>query len=555
MKRRPWPGIVLALSAGACGGGAEPGEAPARAGEPWFEEVAHARGLDFTLASGHDGEHHWMPEIMGGGGALFDADQDGDLDAYLVQGGHLVRAQRRDERHQLFENTGDGHFRDVSAASGAALDAFGMGAAAGDIDGDGDTDLYVTHVGPNALLVNQGGLKFVERSEGVAHPGWGTSTGFFDAERDGDLDLFVANYLDWSFAGELPCLNALSQRDYCSPKNYKTPAMDVFYANDGAGTFSDESEASGIAAKRGTGLGVAFGDLDGNGLLDVFVANDGMANHLWRNLGGRQFREAGLVTGCGVDSSGQEKAGMGVVLCDLDRDLDLDLLVCNLAGESDSVYLNEKGLFTDRTALAGLGPISKPFTRFGVGAFDFDHDGELDLFEATGRVQAASEPPTRDVYAEENLVFRGVGPGKFAELAPRGGVASALVFAARGAIFGDVDGDGGVDVLVVNRDAPAQLLRNVAPKQGGWLGLRVLERGGGAALGATVELQLARGRERHEVASTFSYLSASDPCVHVGLGAEREVREVLVRWVDGAEERFGPLAGDRVHVLRRGAGR
>jgi hypothetical protein len=553
MIRRLWPWVALVLSASACGDAAP--TSPARAGEPWFEDVAGARGLDFTHVSGHDGEHHWMPEIMGGGGALFDADQDGDLDAYLVQGGHLVRERRRGETHQLFENTGGGSFRDVSATSGAALDGYGMGVAAGDADGDGDTDLYVTHVGPNALLLNQGGLKFVERSQGVAHPGWGTSCGFFDADRDGDLDLFVANYLDWSFEGELPCLNALSQRDYCSPKNYKTPAKGVFYANDGAGGFTDESEASGIASKRGTGLGVAFGDLDANGLLDVFVANDGMANHLWKNLGARKFQESALVAGCGVDSSGQEKAGMGVVLCDLDRDLDLDLLVCNLAGESDSVYLNERGLFSDRTALAGLGPVSKPFTRFGVGVFDFDHDGELDLFEATGRVQAASEPTARDVYAEENLVFRGAGPGKFSELAPRGGVAAALVFAARGAIFGDIDGDGSVDVLVVNRDAPAQLLRNVAKKRGSWLGLRVLERSGAAALGATVELPLARGRERHEVASAFSYLSASDPCVHVGLGAEREAPEVLVRWVDGAEERFGPLAASQVHVLRRGTGR
>lgn len=547
-------GLGLVVLTGACGGPAEPAD-PLRAGAPWFEEVARARGLDFTYVSGHDGEHYWMPEIMGGGGALLDADQDGDLDAYLVQGGALERARRRGETHRLFENTGGGHFRDASAGSGAALEGYGMGAAAGDVDGDGDTDLHVTHVGPNALLVNQGALRFVERSGTVAHPGWGTSSGFFDAERDGDLDLFVANYLDWSFEGELPCLNSLSQRDYCSPKNYKTPAKDVFYVNDGSGAFTDESEASGIGAKRGTGLGVAFGDVDANGWLDVFVANDGMANHLWLNRGERRFQESALVAGCGVDSSGQEKAGMGVVLADLDRDLDLDLFVCNLAGESDSVYLNDKGLFADRTALTGLGPVSKPFTRFGVGAFDFDRDGHLDLFEATGRVQAASEPLSADVYAEENLVFRGTGPGKFAEVRPRGGARAALVSAARGAIFGDLDGDGGVDVLVVNRDAPAQLLRNVAAPAGAWLGLRVLERGGGDALGASVFLTRAGGRERYEVASAYSYLSASDPCLHVGLGAEREVPEVLVRWVDGSEERFGPLAAGRVHELRRGTGR
>ena len=556
MRSVPWRLVLASALASACGDGAAPsGDAPRlRPGEAWFEECAVERGLAFSLVSGH-GDEFWMPEIMGGGGALADLDQDGDLDAYLVQGGHLARAQRRGEHHQLFENTGGGQFRDASAGSGTALEGYGMGAAAGDVDGDGDADLYVTHVGPNALLMNQGALKFVERSEGVAHPGWGTSTGFFDAERDGDLDLFVANYLDWSFEGELPCLNSLSQRDYCSPKNYRTPAKDVFYVNDGAGRFVDESEASGIASKRGTGLGVAFGDVDANGWLDVFVANDGMANHLWKNLGARKFQEVGLVSGCGVDSSGQEKAGMGVLLADLDRDLDLDALVCNLAGESDSVYLNEKGLFLDRTATAGLGPVSKPFTRFGVGVVDFDHDGGLDLFIATGRVQAASEPPRSDVYAEENLVFRGVGPGKFAELSPRGGVSSALIAAARGAIFGDVDGDGAVDVLVVNRDAPAHLLRNVVGAKGAWLGLRVLETSGAAALGATVEVTLARETERYEVASAFSYLSASDPCVHVGLGSEAGVTAVKVTWVDGTVEEFGARAAGRVHVLRRGEGR
>jgi hypothetical protein len=246
---------------------------------------------------------------------------------------------------------------------------------------------------------------------------------------------------------------------------------------------------------------------------------------------------------------------MGVVAVDLDRDLDLDVLVCNLAGESDSVYLNEKGLFADRTAVSGLGPVSKPFTRFGVGLVDFDHDGALDLFQATGRVQAASEPPTKDVYAEENLLFRGLSSGKFAEVTPRGGLADASILAARGALFGDVDGDGGVDVLVVNRDAPAQLLRNVVAGRGQWIGLRALERGGREALGATLEVEFARGVERREVASASSYLSASDPCVHVGLGTEREVRAVRVRWVDGTSELFGPFAAGIVHRLARGAGR
>ncbi|HEX6886218.1 MAG TPA: CRTAC1 family protein [Planctomycetota bacterium] len=538
-----------ALALGACGPPrSDPGPDPGA----WFEESAAARGLDFAHHSGHDGSF-WMPEIMAGGAALLDADGDGDLDAYLVQGGRLDPARVGTSAHALFENRGEGRFARAAGGS-ATLPGYGMGVAVGDVDEDGDPDLFVTHVGPNALLQNRGALRLEPVEAGLEDGGWGTSAAFLDAERDGDLDLVVVNYLDWSFAGELPCLNDLSQRDYCSPKNYRTPARSLFYVNEGGGRFRDASEASGIGTKRGNGLGVAVGDVDANGWLDVFVANDGMANHLWKNQDGQRFVEQGLLAGCGVDASGQEKAGMGVVLADLDRDLDLDLLVCNLAGETDSLYLNEQGYFVDRTALSGLAPVSRPFTRFGVGLHDFDQDGELDLFEANGRVQAATSPRTSDVYAEENLLFRGLGAGRFTEVERRGGVREPLVATSRAAAFGDVDGDGAVDVLVVNRDGPAHLLLNRRPGRGSWVLLAVRESSGRDALGATLELALPSGPERREVASASSYLASSDPRVHVGLGAARELARVTVRWVDGVREVFGPLAAERVHELRRGQG-
>lgn len=520
---------------------------------PWFEEVAAERGLVFAHSSGHAGPF-WMPEIMGGGGALLDADGDGDLDAFLVQSGRLAPGAEPRAAHALFENTGGGRFR--SADTVPASRAYGMGVAAGDVDEDGDPDLYVTGVGPNLLLANLGALRFADATEhsGAGNDGWSTSAALLDAERDGDLDLFVVRYLDWSFAGELPCLNALSRSDYCSPKNYRTPARSVLHVNQGGGRFEDASEPSGIAARRGNGLGVAVGDVDGNGWLDVFVANDGTANHLWKNQGGLRFEEAGMLAGCGVDSAGQEKAGMGVVLADLDRDLDLDLLVCNLAGETDSWFVNEQGYFADRTALTGLAPVSRPFTRFGLGVLDFDHDGELDVFEANGRVQSATAPSQSDVYAEENLLFRGLGPGRFSEVQPRGGVAEPLVATSRAAAFGDVDGDGALDVLLVNRDGPAHLLLNRAGGARHWILLRVCESSGRDALGASVELLLPGGPVRREVASASSYLAASDPRVHLGLGSTTVVERATVRWVDGAREAFGPLAADQVHVLRRGAG-
>jgi hypothetical protein len=558
VKAWRWGTLATALFALACKRD-DSSAAPSSVARPWFEELAAERGLAFTHASGHAGPH-WMPEIMGGGAALFDADGDGDLDAYLVQSGRLAPGAEARSTHALFENAGGGRFRSASRMSETR--GYGMGVAAGDVDEDGDPDLYVTHVGPNLLLENQGALRFADATAraGVGYENWSTSAAFFDADRDGDLDLFVANYLDWTFAGELPCLNALSQPDYCSPKNYKTPARSVFFENQGGGRFRDASASSGIAEKRGNGLGVAVGDVDQNGWLDVFVANDGTANHLWRNQGALVFEESGMLAGCGVDTSGQEKAGMGVVLMDLDRDLDLDLLVCNLAGETDSLFQNEKGYFADRTALSGLAPVSRPFTRFGVGAFDFDHDGELDVFEATGRVQSATTPrllggKAGDVYAEENLLFRGLGPALFTELPLRGGVAEPLVATSRAAAFGDVDGDGAIDVLVVNRDGPAHLLRNVAGGAGHWILFSVREASGRDALGASVEFALARGPVRREVASASSYLAANDPRVHLGLGRETVVERVTVRWVDGTREVFGPLAADQVHALHRGSGR
>ena len=546
--------LALPLALAACAREADVG-AKERAGEPWFEEVAAARGLVFRHQSGH-AERYWMPEIMGGGGALVDLDSDGDLDAFLVQSGRLLPDSAPQPVHGLFENTDAGHFRDLGPEALPPSRGYGMGAAAGDVDEDGDTDLLVTNVGPNALLENQGRMRLVDATgrAGLGHPGWSTSAAFFDADRDGDLDLYVANYLEWSFEGELPCLNNQSRPDYCSPKNYKTPARHLLYENQGGGRFADVSEASGIAKKRGTGLGVAAGDLGDDGWTDLFVANDGMANFLWKNLGGMRFAEGGLLAGCGVDVSGQEKAGMGVALGDLDGDHDLDLLVCNLVGEADSLYLNQKGFFLDKTAISGLAPVSKAFTRFGVGLIDFDHDGELDLYEANGRVQCASSPRSADPYAEENLLFRGLGPGLFTEVPLRGGVREALIATSRAAVFGDVDDDGALDVLVVNRDGPAHLLLNCAPKKGHWILLRVRELSGRDALGASVELMVGERLLRREVSSAFSYLAANDARVHAGLGSAQEVTRVTVRWGDGAREQFGPLAADKVHELRRGRG-
>jgi hypothetical protein len=557
--------VVLLAPACARACGPVLGAPAAATGPPWFEEQATERGLVFEHRSGHEGRH-WMPEIMGGGGALLDADGDGDLDAYLVQGGSLAPGAAA-ARHHLFLNDGAGVFADAGAAGGAALDGtgpggtgsggaarYGMGVACGDADGDGDTDLYVTHVGPNVLLENTGG-GFREASDaGAEGGGWSTSAAFFDGDRDGALDLFVARYLEWSRTAELSCSDPLGRPDYCSPKNYRTPARSLLFRNAGAGRFEDVSRASGVSTAAGNGLGVVCGDLDRDGWQDVLVANDGTPNHLWRNLADGRFEEQGMLAGCGMDSNGIAKAGMGVVLCDLDEDLDLDVLVCNLAGESDSFFQNEGGYFGDRTGALGLGTVSKPFTRFGLALADFDQDGWLDLYQANGRVERRRVPQAGDPYAEPNLLLRGTSTGRFEEVLPRGGTSRELGGTSRAVAQGDVDGDGALDLLVVNRDGPARLLLNRASGRGRALTLRVLERSGADALGAELVIDVGPRRLRRDVAAAFGYLSSHDPRVHLGLGAAEQIDGVLVRWVDGTAERFGPLDAGGVHELRRGRG-
>lgn len=549
--RAAWIALLFAPTLGCGTDEPVPGPGDPAPKEVWFEEVSSARGLDFQHVSGHR-EAHAMPEIMGGGVALFDLEGDGDLDVYLVQSGDWRGSNPHG--NALFVNDGLGNF--ASSPGGDAEDlGYGMGVAAGDVDGDGRTDLYVTNVGPDLLLLNDGAGSLSNRTaeRGLGHSGWGASAALFDADRDGDLDLYVTTYLDWRPEAEIPCYNSMSGPDYCSPRSYDAPAVDVFYRNSGAGAFLDETEASGIGQLAGTGLGVACADFDGDGYEDVFVANDGMADRLWHNGGAGRFEDVAAIAGCATDENGLFKAGMGVTVADVDGDLDLDLLVCNLSRESDSFYVNEEGSFRDRTARGGLAIESRPFTRFGMGWVDFDQDGTLDLYQVNGRVMRHSRAYSEDPYAEPNLLQRGVSPGRFAPVSTSDGTAEPQVWTSRGAAFGDLDGDGGVDVVVVNRDGPARLYRNTAAR-GHWVRVRLVDPKGADALGATLFLEVGERRVRADSRSAYSYLSSSDPAVHVGLGSATEASSVRVRWIDGFEETFADLAADRTHTLQRGAG-
>ena len=565
---------VALLGLSACGVGETldgPVEEPI---EPWFEEVSGELGLDFRHRSGAAGEL-LFPEIMSGGVALLDADLDGDLDIFFVQG-----AYRRDEAPgELWRNDG-GRFSRVEPflesssgdPSSNTVSDYGMGVAAGDVDADGDVDLFVTSAGRDRLLLNETvfgevdispAIRFVDATDagfggetGASGDAWSSSAGFFDADADGDLDLFVTRYVRWSPASDLDCAAPSGGPDYCSPLSYSAPLPDLLFRNDGpdaAGRpiFREISSQAGLRRSSGNGLGLAFLDLDQDQDLDVFVANDQTANHLWRNLGDGRFEDVAAEMGVAVGPSGQARAGMGVATADLDDDGDQEILVVNLERQADALLQNEGAFFRDVTGARGLGTVSRALTRFGAVFGDFDLDGSLDLFLANGRVTRPAGSSTAaegDPFAEPNLLFAGDASGRFQ---PRPVLEPNLSATSRAAAGGDLDGDGRLDLVVANRDGPAHVLRNVRP--GHWLLLDLVNSPGRTAVGTRVGVRVGDRTLYRFVSPASSYQSSHDPRLHFGLGSAADLGEVVVevQWPDGTLEDFGPLAVDRVHVIRR----
>ena len=522
---------------------------PGPSDPPWFDDQAESRGLDFTHVSGSAGEY-MIPEITGSGAALVDLDGDGDLDAYIVQSGTGLTG-KSGEADRVYLNQGNGRFEPGPEPPDA--DGYGMGVAVGDYDEDGDVDLYVTNLGPNLLLRNDGTGRFenIAATAGVEEPGWGTSAAFIDFDRDGDLDLFVTNYLQWNIEAELECFMA-GVRTFCPPQNYRAPAPDQLFRNNGDGTFTNVSRQAGMRLAFGNGFGVVSADYNQDGLPDVFIANDMMPNQLWLNRGGLRFSESAMEWGCAVDAAGEAKAGMGVAAADIDDDSDVDILVVNLEGQSDSLYRNSGNWFKDDTAGVGLNVVSRRFTRFGVVFADFDNDGWMDLYQANGAVSHIPDQEG-DPFAEPNTLYRGSESG-FTLMVPEGGTAHELVHTSRGLAVGDVDDDGALDLLVVNRDATPYLLMNRAPNRGNWIQFRVLTVSGRDALGATVSLGVGERRKYRDVQPAASYLSSNDPRVHFGTGSAANVTDVRVHWPDGTVESFGNFEAGGTVTLRAGSG-
>ncbi len=531
------------------------GEAPApSASPPWFVEVAEERGLTWQHSKGGE-VRYWFPEIMGPGVGVLDYDRDGDMDLYLVQSGDLSKEESENASNRLFANDGQGRFEDVTSSAQATERGYGMGCACADYDGDGWTDIYVTNVGGNALLKNNGaGGTFTETAgaAGVDDDGWGTSCAFMDIDQDGDLDLFVVNYLNWSESVELKCMSAFGDPDYCHPNNYNSPAADVLYQNDGDGTFTDITTRSGVAEAFGNGLGVAPGDFNSDGFMDVYVANDMTANQLWMNQRDGTFKESGLLAGCAVNGEGAAEAGMGVVAFDAENDGDLDLYLTHLREQTNTLYINQGGGFTDKTSIVGLAGPSLRFTGFGTGAADFDQDGLLDLYAANGRVgKWKPQFLESDSYAEPDQVYRGTGGARFKEITPQGGTAEPYYATSRGMAFVDTDGDGDLDVVVGDNHGRVRLLENVVQEQGGSVLLDVVDVNGAPAVGAKVSLRAGEKTLVRSVQPAFSYCSSSDPRVHFGLGDYEGPFDVLVTWPDGETSEFKGLERGSLAPLSR----
>jgi hypothetical protein len=543
---------------------------------PFFEDVAKQSGIDFWQYSGATGEY-FLPELMGSGAALIDYDNDGDLDVFLVQG-YPADPQGKalvpvpagwKPGNRLFRNnlnpSGKLTFTDVTESAGLGHADQGMGVAAGDYDNDGYTDLYVTNYGSNILYHNNGNGTFtdVTAAAGVASSGWSTSAAFIDYDRDGLLDLAVVHYVVF-FGG--PCYLPQGPKDYCGPKPFKRTVTQLFH-NLGNGRFKDVTEETGLNAKRGPGLGILTGDFGTDGYPGFMVANDGAANHLWisspRTPQGkptdRVFHEEGLTHGLAYASDGQARAGMGIAAGDIYGDGGEALIVTNLPTESFTVFQRQaNGEFVDATEQSGISPISLPYSGFGVGLFDMENRGVLDFFSANGAVAAmATEQGEKFPYRQRNLLLRNRGKGKgFEDITASAGPALQPVEVGRAAVFGDVNNDGGMDILVTTNNGPAHLLLNTVPDRGHWIlvhleGVRTNRSG----YGSVVELVRKNGTSvRRWARGDGSYLAANDPRVHFGLGKDTAVDRIQVHWLAGECEAWSQTAVDRIVNLREGTG-
>ena len=523
-----------------------------------FEDITAKSGIRFKQESSRTSEKY-LPESMGGGVAMLDYDNDGWLDLFFVNGAKLrdpmppgALPDKSDRRYwnRLYKNNRDGTFTDVTEKAGLQGRLYGMGAGTGDYDNDGNMDLLVTNLGGNVLYHNNGDGTFtdVTAKAGVGGSGWCTGACFVDYDRDGHLDLIVSRYVEWDFSSNVYCgEHKPGYRAYCHPDQFNAITHLVFH-NNGDGTFTDVSKKCGIAASPGKGLGIAVSDFDGDGWPDIFIANDSVAEQLFRNKHDGTFEEVALAAGLAYDQNGHVFAGMGADFGDYENSGWPSVFVNALANQKYKLFRNDKGTFEDVTDSIGLGASTMSHSGWGAKWIDYDNDGWLDLFVAQGHVMdniQLTEPTLR--YLEPPLLLRNQ-QGRFSGVSQESDPVFMTPLAARGAAFGDLDNDGLMDIAINCNDGHAIILHNRGGNGNHWLMLNLTGTSSNRdATGSKIRLVTDSGQQQTRFVSTAgSYISASDKRAHFGLGPSKKLKLIEITWPSGIVQRLEPVAVDQI---------
>ena len=527
-----------------------------------FEEVAEKSRLTFTTQSSPTPNKNQV-ETMVAGVALFDYDNDGYLDIYLVNGAAIPSLQKKSPAYwnRLYHNNHDGTFTDVTEKAGVAGAGYGMGVVVGDYDNDGWPDLFVANVTANQLFHNNHDGTFTDVTkkagvEGATLDGkkmWSVGGGWFDYNNDGLLDLFVVNYCKWEVNKDPYCTIGGGIRGYCHPQYY-APTHNTLYRNNGDGTFTDVSEETGIAAQSGKGMSVSFADYDSDGFLDAFVANDTTRNLLFHNIGGKKFEEVGEQAGIAFGGNGAALSGMGSDFRDINNDALPDIWHTAVEFETFPLYGNRgHGDFADLTVSSGLGRLTSQMSGWGNGIVDLDNDGWKDLFVARSNVlDNVNKLVTERQYPERNSVFRNLGNGKFEDATDQAGPDFQKAAPHRGVAFGDIDNDGRIDAAVTVLNGPVKLFHNISDTANHWILLKLEgTKSNRMGIGAQIHITAEDGQSQwNQVTTAVGYASSSDSRLHFGLGTNRRVKEIEIRWPSGIRQTLQNVVADRIVEIR-----
>ncbi len=522
-----------------------------------FTEVTSSAGIRFQHFDGRSGRKYFL-ETLGSGAAWFDYDRDGDLDAYFVNGADLPGVHSDiSPANALYRNNGDGTFTDVTADAGVGDRSYGFSCCVGDYDNDGFVDLYVVNFGPNVLYHNEGNGTFTDitAQAGVGDARWGAAAAFADYDNDGDIDLFVSNYVDYQLEDNPVCRMA-GVHLYCSPEVFSGVPC-VLYRNNGDGTFTDVTREAGLFHPDDKGMGVVWCDYDNDGDIDVFVANDKIADRLYQNNGDGTFSDVALLSGVALGEMGVVRSSMAPIFGDYDNDGWFDLIVTNYQNEPNEVRHNENGLFfSDLTYQSGIGRVSLSYLSWGADFTDFDNDGHIDLFVASGHIDDnIHEVKPNVTYAQQNQLFQNRGDGTFVDVSNQSGEGLRIKKVSRGVAFGDYDNDGDIDLLITNANQAPDLLRNESTNENRWLIFTTVgTRSNRDGIGTRIKVMTGGISQMREVKSGGSYPSHSDMRLHFGLGKVTVADLVEIRWQSGLVERFENVESNRFLRATEGQG-